>query len=97
MSFLNEKQVELKLVTETRKKGGLAVKFVSLQVVPFPEFFRPSISRYSEGGHDQNPVDFKGVIHQIPNSRQGRHRLAAPKPISSRRAVTGWVLMYSMA
>lgn len=29
MSFLNEKQVELKLVTETRKKGGLAVKFVS--------------------------------------------------------------------
>ena len=68
-----------------------------LQVVPFPEFFRPSISRYSEGGHDQNPVDFKGVIHQIPNSRQGRHRLAEPKPISSRRAVTGWVLMYSMA
>lgn len=25
----SEKQIELKLVTETRKKGGLAVKFVS--------------------------------------------------------------------
>ena len=37
MSFLNEKQVELKLVTETRKKGGLAVKFVSPSFSGMPE------------------------------------------------------------
>jgi hypothetical protein len=37
MSFLNEKQVELKLVTETRKKGGLAVKFVSPSFSGMPD------------------------------------------------------------
>lgn len=37
MSFLNEKQVELKLVTETRKKGGLAVKFVSPGYAGMPD------------------------------------------------------------
>ena len=33
----SEKQVELKLVTETRKKGGLAVKFVSPSFSGMPD------------------------------------------------------------
>lgn len=34
---VNEKQVEQKLVTETRKKGGLAVKFVSPSFSGMPD------------------------------------------------------------
>lgn len=34
---VNEKQVEQKLVTETRKKGGLAVKFVSPGFAGMPD------------------------------------------------------------
>ncbi|WP_105325876.1 VRR-NUC domain-containing protein [Acidaminococcus provencensis] len=33
----SEKQIELKLVTETRKKGGLAVKFVSPSFSGMPD------------------------------------------------------------
>lgn len=33
----NEKQIEQKLVTETRKKGGLAVKFVSPSFSGMPD------------------------------------------------------------
>ena len=33
----SEKQIELKLVTETRKKGGLAVKFVSPGYAGMPD------------------------------------------------------------
>ena len=33
----NEKQIEQKLVTETRKKGGLAVKFVSPGYAGMPD------------------------------------------------------------
>jgi hypothetical protein len=33
----SEKQIELKLVTETRKKGGLAVKFVSPSFAGMPD------------------------------------------------------------
>lgn len=33
----SEKQIELKLVTETRKKGGLALKFVSPSYAGMPD------------------------------------------------------------
>lgn len=37
MTFLNEKQIELKLVTETKKWGGIALKFVSPSFSGMPD------------------------------------------------------------
>lgn len=37
MDFSNERQIEQRLVTETRKRGGMALKFVSLSFAGMPD------------------------------------------------------------
>jgi hypothetical protein len=45
-------------------------------VIPFPDFFRPSIPSDPQWGYDQYPFDFEGIVHQIADGRQRRHCLA---------------------
>ena len=48
----------------------------TFQVVPLLDFIRPGVSRHPQRSDNQHPLYFKGVIHQVPDGRQRRHRLA---------------------